>query len=87
MLPTANLQRVASSREAATAFLDVADKHLDSARAITKSDPDGAYSLLHDAARKSLAALLQTQGLRATSRGGHYAIQKRVHLIGSRASL
>lgn len=67
MLTNGNLQKVVPSREAATAFLDAAEKHLVSALAITESDPDGAYSLLYDAARKSLAALLQTQGLRATS--------------------
>src|SRR3712207_6256518 len=39
------------------------------------SDPDGAYTMLYDAARQSLAALLQAQGLRATSRGGHVAVQ------------
>ena len=78
MLGNGNLQKVTPSREAATAFLDAAEKHLESARAITESDPDGAYSLLYDAARKSIAALSQTQGLRATSRGGHYAIQETV---------
>jgi hypothetical protein len=78
MLASGNLQKVAPSREAATAFLDTAEKHLESALAVTESDPDGAYSLLYDAARKSLAALLQTQGLRATSRGGHYAIQEAI---------
>jgi hypothetical protein len=40
--------------------------------------PTGAYALLHDAARKSLAAVLQAQGLRSTSRGGHYAIQEAI---------
>jgi hypothetical protein len=42
---------------------------------VADSDPDGAYTMLYDAARKSLAALLQAQGLRATSRGGHVAVQ------------
>jgi hypothetical protein len=78
MLASGNLQKVAPSREAATTFLDAAERHLESALAVTESDPDGAYSLLYDAARKSLAALLQTQGLRATSRGGHYAIQEAI---------
>jgi hypothetical protein len=30
---------------------------------------------IHDAVRKSLAALLQIQGLRATTTGGHLAVQ------------
>lgn len=55
-----------------------ATKHVDSALRVADSDPDGAYTLLYDAARKSLAAVLQAQGLRATSRGGHYAIQEAI---------
>lgn len=58
--------------------IDAAEKHLKSALAIADSDPDGSYALLYDAARKSLAAVLQTQGLRATSRGGHYAIPEAI---------
>ncbi len=45
---------------------------------LAEADPDGGYTLLYDAARKSLAAVLQVQGLRATSRGGHYAIQEAI---------
>jgi hypothetical protein len=36
----------------------------------------GAYQLANDAFRKSSASLLEVQGLRATSRGGHTAIQE-----------
>lgn len=78
LLATGSLQRVAASVPAATAFLDAAAKHLDSALTVAEHDPDGAYTLLYDAARKSLAAVLQAQGLRATSRGGHYAIQEAI---------
>lgn len=38
------------------------------------TDPVGAYQLLYDAARKALCAVLENQGLRATSRGGHIAV-------------
>ena len=71
LLATGSLQTVAASVPAATAFLDAAAKHLDSALTVAEHDPDGAYTLLYDAARKSLAAVLPAQGLRATSRGGH----------------
>jgi hypothetical protein len=37
-------------------------------------DPTGAYQLLYDAARKALGSVLENQGLRATSRGGHIAV-------------
>jgi hypothetical protein len=78
LLAADNLQKVAPSREAASASLDAAGRHLDSALQVAEADPDGAYTLLYDAARKSLVAVLQTQGLRATSRGGHYAIQEAI---------
>jgi hypothetical protein len=61
-------------------MLAAAAKHLNSAQVVARSDPDGAYTLLYDAARKSLAAVLQSQGLRPTSRGGHYAIQEAIQL-------
>jgi hypothetical protein len=78
LLVTASLQKVSPSVDAASAFLDAAAKHLDSATLVADDDPDGAYTLLYDAARKSLAAVLHAQGLRATSRGGHYAIQESI---------
>jgi hypothetical protein len=78
LIATNSLQQVAPSREAAEAMLDAAAKHLDSAKLVAESDADGAYTLLYDAARKSLAAVLQVQGLRSTSRGGHYAIQEAI---------
>jgi hypothetical protein len=36
--------------------------------------PIGAYQLLYDASRKALCAVLENQGLRATSRGGHICV-------------
>lgn len=78
LLAEKNLQKVSPSVEAATAALDAAARHLDSALALADDDPEGAYALLYDAARKSLAAVLQAQGLRATSRGGHYAVQEAI---------
>ncbi|MFJ5292462.1 hypothetical protein [Streptomyces sp. NPDC088348] len=37
--------------------------------------PWARTNLIYDAARKALAAALENQGLRATSRGGHIAIR------------
>ena len=54
-------------------------RHIESARsAAGLGDPTGAYQLAYDALRKAAAALLGVQGLRATSRGGHIAIQDAV---------
>jgi hypothetical protein len=78
LVAAGNLQKVAPSVESATASLEAAGKHLDSAMLLAEADADGAYTLLYDAARKSLSAVLQAQGLRATSRGGHYAIQEAI---------
>jgi hypothetical protein len=53
-----------------------ASKHLETAAAgMATDDLAGAYQLGYDALRKSAAALLAVQGLRATSRGAHIAIQ------------
>lgn len=79
LIAASNLQKVAPSLDAAHSFLAQAAGHLDSAQSVAVTDPTGAYSLLYDAARKSLAAVLQAQGLRATSKGGHYAIQEAVN--------
>lgn len=46
--------------------------------ALSSQDLSGAYQLAYDALRKSTASLLAVQGLRATSRGGHIAVQDAV---------
>ncbi|MBM6401117.1 hypothetical protein [Phycicoccus sonneratiae] len=69
------LQEVPSSVEAAQALLTEARRHLASADLLADTDPQGAYSLLYDAARKGLAAVLQAEGLRATAKGGHVVLQ------------
>ncbi len=81
LLEERRLQSVPADRAAAEALLEAAARHLDSALGVADSDPDGAYTLVYDAARKSLAALLQAQGLRATSRGGHVAVQLAIEAL------
>jgi HEPN domain len=56
-----------------------AGRHLTTAAAAESAgDLLGAYQLAYDALRKSAASLLEAQGLRATSRGGHIAVQDAV---------
>lgn len=56
-----------------------AGRHLATATAAESTgDLPGAYQLAYDALRKSAASLLEAQGLRATSRGGHIAVQDAV---------
>jgi hypothetical protein len=73
MLANAELQRVPPSREQADSLIAQARIHLASAASICDQDPQGAYALTYDAARKALTAVVENQGLRPTTRGGHLA--------------
>lgn len=77
-LGSGELERVPASRQAAEMELVRARTHVGSARQLSATDPEGAYTLAYDAARRALAAVLQNQGLRATSRGGHTVIYEAV---------
>ncbi len=68
------LQRVPASREAAQVMIAQARRHLASAEMIVDTDPQGAYALTYDAARKAMAAVFEAQGLRATAAGGHIVL-------------
>lgn len=69
-----HLQQVAADSETATALLTSAGRHVESARRTVDADPEAAYTLAYDAARKSATALLAHQGLRPTTSGGHIAV-------------
>jgi HEPN domain len=66
------------SAEHADELISQARQHVASARRIADDDPAGALQLLYDAARKALSAVLENEGLRATSRGGHIAVLEAV---------
>jgi hypothetical protein len=74
MIARGEIERVPASRQHADLLLAQAHDHLHAAQAIVAIDPVGAYQLLYDGARKALSAVLENQGLRATSRGGHIAV-------------
>ena len=78
MLADNELQRVPASREHADRLILQARKHLVSANEISQGDPDGGYTLIYDAARKALTAVLENQGLRPTTRGGHLAVYEAI---------
>ncbi|WP_203973185.1 HEPN domain-containing protein [Planotetraspora silvatica] len=78
MLARGEVERVAASRAQADELLDQARKHMATARLAMESDPIGAYQLLYDASRKALCAVLENQGLRTSSRGGHIAVYEAV---------
>lgn len=74
LLREQRLQRVPASRKHAEALVAQARRYLGSARLVTATDPDAAFVLAYDAARKALTAILENQGLRPTSRGGHVSL-------------
>lgn len=78
MLARGELELVAPSVENAERLVAEARRHLGSAGIVAQADPAGGYDLLYAAARKSMAAVLAIQGLRATSKGGHVAVQDAV---------
>lgn len=74
MVAAGQLERVPPSRQHADTLIGQARRHIELARTGADTDPTGAYQLLYDASRKALASILENQGLRATSRGGHLAV-------------
>ncbi len=79
LLDQGELEQVEASEQIARRLLSDAEQHLASARTIsTQGDLTGAYQLAYDALRKTASSLLAVQGLRATSRGGHVAVQDAV---------
>ncbi len=78
MLAAGELEQVAPSPQNAARLLAEADRHLSSAALLANDDPAGAYDMVYAAARKAMAAALAVQGLRATSKGGHLAVQEAV---------
>lgn len=73
MLARGELQRVPPSREHADQLLAQARRDLGSADLLCESNPKRAYESTYDAARMALTAVLENQGLRPTSQGGHIA--------------
>src|SRR5215472_8542742 len=66
LLAGGELQRVPASRDHADRLVRQARTHLASAAEISETDPAGGYTLVYDAARKALTAVLENQGLRPT---------------------
>jgi HEPN domain len=78
LLADGDLQRIHPSRQQGDRLIAQARTHLASAAAICDDDPPGGYALAYDAARKALTAVLENQGLRPTTRGGHVAVYEAV---------
>jgi hypothetical protein len=79
LIASGELDQVQPSSPTAERLLDAATAHIRLGRVGIEDDPDGAFQLGYDAARKACAAMLAVQGLRATTHGGHVALQEAVN--------
>lgn len=77
-LRVGQLQSVAGAQADGRPWLEKAERTLVTAAAVLEVDGDSAYVLAYDAARYACTALLAQQGLRATTAGGHYAVERAV---------
>jgi hypothetical protein len=67
LLSQGRLERASVDRDGADALLAHAERHVESAAAILRQDPAGAYQLAYDGARKAVAADMAASGYRAKS--------------------
>lgn len=74
LLAEQSLQRVTGAD--GVAWIDKARRTLETARGLVEGDPESAFVLGYDAARHACTGLLAHQGLRPTTRGGHYAVEQ-----------
>jgi HEPN domain-containing protein len=78
LLAAKELQKLTGAAASGERLLEKATVTLTTARAAVEGDPDSAFVLAYDAARQALTALLAHQGLRPTTKGGHYAVEQAV---------
>lgn len=76
LLRAGDLQKLTGEAANGERLLAKASTTLETARSAIQSDPDSAFVLAYDAARQALTALLAHQGLRPTTKGGHYAVEQ-----------
>ncbi|MDQ2836389.1 MAG: hypothetical protein M3Y42_02830 [Actinomycetota bacterium] len=72
------LQQVTGGQAAGEGWIAEARKKCATAGSIADADPESAYNVAYDAARFALVGMLAQQGLRATQKGGHLAVQHAV---------
>lgn len=78
MLAGGELQVLAGAAADGEPWLSKARRTLGTAAGAAETDPDSAFTLAYDAARFACTGLLAQQGLRATTKGGHYAAEMTV---------
>ena len=78
LIAAGDLQKLIGEAANGERLLAKASVTLETARSAIERDPDSAFVLAYDAARQALTALLAHQGLRPTTKGGHYAVEQAV---------
>jgi hypothetical protein len=78
LIARAELEPVTGAAADGSPLLDQARRTATTAAGLVANDPYSAYVLAYDAARFACIALLAQQGLRATTSGGHYAVERSV---------
>jgi hypothetical protein len=78
LLARGRLTRVTPNRALAETLLAQSRAHLASSASVVQWDPAGAFTLVYDAARKALTAILVNQGLRAGGDGAHVVLLEAV---------
>ena len=76
MLESEEIQRITGAGAIGAPWLVKAEATIMTAQGIVSSDPNSSYTLAYDAARFACVGLLAQQGLRPTTAGGHYAVQR-----------
>ena len=72
------LEHVTGAAADGAPLLVNARRTMATAASLVRSDAHSAYVLAYDAARFACIALLAQQGMRATTDGGHYAVERAV---------
>lgn len=78
LIARSELEPVTGAAADGTPLLEQAQKTAATAAGLASADPYSAYVLAYDAARFACIALLAQQGIRATTGGGHYAVERAV---------
>jgi len=78
LIAAGDLQKLTGDAANGERMLKKAAVTLETARSAVDRDPDSAFVLAYDAARQALTALLAHEGLRPTTKGGHYAVEQAV---------
>jgi HEPN domain-containing protein len=78
LIARGEVERVLGAEADGNPLLEQAGRTAATAAGLVSGDAYSAYVLAYDAARFACIALLAQQGLRATTSGGHYAVEQAV---------